>query len=175
MSASVAEPDLRALAERLQVICLAAGLTVATAESCTGGRIGDALTDVPGASGYLRGGVVAYSDDAKEALLGVSASVIGQHGAVSAQVASAMASGARARLRADLAVAVTGIAGPSGATAGKPVGLTYVAVADAAGIELRRFSWPGDRGSNKAASARAALELLIERAEAIASGDRDTG
>ena len=171
----MAEPDLRALAERLQVICLAAGLTVATAESCTGGRIGDALTDVPGASGYLRGGVVAYSDDAKESLLGVSASVIGQHGAVSAQVARAMASGARARLRSDLAVAVTGIAGPSGATAGKPVGLTYVAVADAAGVELRRFSWPGDRGSNKAASARAALELLIERAEAIASGDRETG
>ena len=175
LSARVAEPDLRALAERLQEICLEAGLTVATAESCTGGRIGDALTDVAGASGYLRGGVVAYSDHAKEALLGVPASVIGQHGAVSAQVASAMASGARARLGADLAVAVTGIAGPSGATAGKPVGLTYVAVADAAGIELRRFSWPGDRGSNKAASAYAALELLVERAAAIAGGERGTG
>ena len=171
----MAEPDLRALAERLQEICLEAGLTVATAESCTGGRIGDALTDVAGASGYLRGGVVAYSDHAKEALLGVPASAIGQHGAVSAQVASAMASGARSRLGADLAVAVTGIAGPSGATAGKPVGLTYVAVADAAGIELRRFSWPGDRGSNKAASAYAALELLVERAAAIAGGERGTG
>ena len=175
LSARVAEPDLRALAERLQEICLAAGLSVATAESCTGGRIGDALTDVAGASGYLRGGVVAYSDHAKEALLGVPASVIGQHGAVSAQVASAMASGARARLGADLAVAVTGIAGPSGATAGKPVGLTYVAVADAAGIELRRFSWPGDRGANKAASAHAALEMLVERAAAIARGERGTG
>jgi PncC family amidohydrolase len=175
LSARVAEPDLRALAERLQEICLEAGLTVATAESCTGGRIGDALTDVAGASGYLRGGVVAYSDHAKEALLGVPASAIGQHGAVSAQVASAMASGARSRLGADLAVAVTGIAGPSGATAGKPVGLTYVAVADAAGIELRRFSWPGDRGSNKAASAYAALELLVERATAIAGGERGTG
>jgi PncC family amidohydrolase len=175
LSARVAEPDLRALAERLQEICLEAGLTVATAESCTGGRIGDALTDVAGASGYLRGGVVAYSDHAKEALLGVPASAIGQHGAVSAQVASAMASGARSRLGADLAVAVTGIAGPSGATAGKPVGLTYVAVADAAGIELRRFSWPGDRGSNKAASAYAALELLVERAAAIAGGERGTG
>jgi PncC family amidohydrolase len=175
LSARVAEPDLRALAERLQEICLEAGLTVATAESCTGGRIGDALTDVAGASGYLRGGVVAYSDHAKEALLGVPASAIGQHGAVSAQVASAMALGARSRLGADLAVAVTGIAGPSGATAGKPVGLTYVAVADAAGIELRRFSWPGDRGSNKAASAYAALELLVERAAAIAGGERGTG
>jgi PncC family amidohydrolase len=175
LSARVAEPDLRALAERLQEICLEAGLTVATAESCTGGRIGDALTDVAGASGYLRGGVVAYSDHAKEALLGVPASAIGQHGAVSAQVASAMALGARSRLGADLAVAVTGIAGPSGATAGKPVGLTYVAVADAAGIELRRFSWPGDRGSNKAASAYAALELLVERAAAIAGGERGAG
>ena len=175
LSARVAAPDLRALAARLQEICLEAGLTVATAESCTGGRIGDALTDVAGASGYLRGGVVAYSDHAKEALLGVPASAIGQHGAVSAQVASAMASGARSRLGADLAVAVTGIAGPSGATAGKPVGLTYVAVADAAGIELRRFSWPGDRGSNKAASAYAALELLVERAAAIARGERGTG
>ncbi|MDR3544559.1 MAG: CinA family protein [Candidatus Limnocylindrales bacterium] len=167
------EPDLRALAERLQEICLAAGLTVATAESCTGGRISDALTDVAGASGYLRGGVVAYSDHAKKAVLGVPASVIGQHGAVSAQVASAMASGARERLGADLAVAVTGIAGPSGATVGKPVGLTYVAVADAAGIDLRRFTWHGDRGSNKAASARAALELLVERAAVIAGRDRD--
>jgi nicotinamide mononucleotide (NMN) deamidase PncC len=86
-----------------------------------------------------------------------------------------MAAGARSRLGADLAVAVTGIAGPSGATAGKPVGLTYVAVADAAGIELRRFSWPGDRGSNKAASAYAALELLVERAAAIARGERGMG
>lgn len=169
------EPDLRALAERLQEICLAAGLTVATAESCTGGRIADALTDVAGASGYLRGGVVTYSDHAKESLLGIPASVIGQHGAVSAQVASAMASGARARLGADLAVAVTGIAGPSGATAGKPVGLAYVAAADAAGIELRRFSWSGDRASNKAASAHAAIEMLVERAAAIARGERDTG
>src|SRR5665811_1740388 len=119
----MADPDLRARAERLQGLCLASGLRVAVAESCTGGRVADALTDVPGSSGYVAGGIVAYEDAAKEALLGVPSSVLAAHGAVSAQVAVAMAQGAREQLRADLAVAVTGIAGPGGATAGKPVGL----------------------------------------------------
>jgi len=166
----MAEPELRLLAGRLQEICLAAGLTVATAESCTGGRVGDALTNVAGSSGYVRGGVVAYADVIKEDLLGVPAIVIRQHGAVSAQAARAMAAGARTLLGVDLAVAITGIAGPSGAMPGKPIGLTYVAVADPAGIEIRRFAWSGDREANKAASARAALELLLERASAIAAG-----
>jgi PncC family amidohydrolase len=166
----MADPGLRPLAERLQEICLAAGLTVATAESCTGGRIADALTDVAGSSGYLRGGVVAYADAIKRELLGVPALVIEQHGAVSAQAARAMAAGARARLGVDLAVAVTGIAGPTGATPGKSVGLAYVAVADPAGIEIRRFTWSGGREANKAASANAALELLVERATVIAAG-----
>jgi PncC family amidohydrolase len=165
----MADPELQLLAERLQGICLGAGLTVATAESCTGGRIGDVLTDVAGSSGYVRGGVVAYADDVKVALLDVPASVIRQHGAVSAQVARAMAAGARARLGVDLAVAVTGIAGPSGATPGKPVGLTYVAVADASGIAIRRFAWSGNRDANKAASAVAALRLLLERASVVAA------
>ena len=164
----MAEPGLRQLAERLQAICLEAGLTVATAESCTGGRIADALTDIAGSSGYVRGGVVAYADAVKREVLGVPSVVIEQHGAVSAQVARAMAAGARARLGVDLAVAVTGIAGPSGATPGKPIGLTYVALADPAGIEIRRFAWSGDREANKAASARVALELLVERAAAVA-------
>ena len=166
----MAEPELRLLAERLQRICLEAGLTVATAESCTGGRVCDALTDVAGSSGYVRGGVVAYADAVKEALLGVPAIVIEQHGAVSAQAARAMAVGARARLGVDLAVAITGIAGPAGATPGKPVGLAYVAVADPVAIEIRRFAWSGDREANKAASTRAALELLLERASAFATG-----
>jgi len=166
----MAEPELRLLVERLQRICLEAGLTVATAESCTGGRVCDALTDVAGSSGYFRGGVVAYADSAKEALLGVQVIVIEQHGAVSAQAARAMAVGARARLGVDFAVAITGIAGPSGATPGKPVGLAYAAVADPAGIEIRRFAWSGDREANKAASARAALEFLLERASAFAVG-----
>ena len=169
----MADPALRALAERLQAICLERGLRVAFAESCTGGRVGDALTDVAGSSGYVAGGIVAYGDAAKEALLGVSRETLAAHGAVSAQVALAMAEGARTRFAADLAAAVTGIAGPGGASAGKPVGLTYVALADADGATVRRFTWDGDREANKAASATAALELLLERAAARAAvGER---
>jgi len=170
----VADPELRALAERLQAVCLESGLRVAFAESCTGGRVGDALTDVAGSSGYVAGGVVAYDDDAKAALLGVPRGTLAAHGAVSAQVALAMAEGARSRFATDLAVSVTGIAGPGGATAGKPVGLTYVALADADGATVRRFTWDGDREANKAASARAALELLLERATARTT-DREPG
>jgi len=139
---------------------------VAFAESCTGGRVGDALTDVAGSSGYVAGGIVAYEDAAKEALLGVPSETLAAHGAVSAQVAIAMAEGARVRFAADLAAAVTGIAGPGGASAAKPIGLTYVAVADAEGATVRRFTWPGDREANKADSARAAIDLLLERAAA---------
>jgi PncC family amidohydrolase len=165
----VADPELRAIAERLQAICLERGFRVAFAESCTGGRVGDALTDVAGSSGYVAGGIVAYGDAAKEALLGVPRETLAAHGAVSAQVALAMAEGARTRFGADLAAAVTGIAGPGGASAGKPVGLTYVALADADGATVRRFTWDGDREANKAASATAALELLLERAAARAA------
>jgi len=164
----MADPELRARAERLQATCLAAGLRVAVAESCTGGRVGDALTDVPGSSGYVAGGIIAYEDAAKVSLLGVSPAVLAAHGAVSAQVAVAMAEGACKRLGADLAVAVTGIAGPAGATPGKPVGLTYVAAVDDSGSSVRRFAWAGDREANKAASAVAALDLLVEVADSAA-------
>jgi PncC family amidohydrolase len=150
----------------LQELCLRLGLTVATAESCTGGLVASAITDVGGSSGYFRGGLVVYSNDAKIALLGVAQEMLQTHGAVSAQVARAMALGARARLSADLAVAVTGVAGPGGGSASKPIGLTYVAVADAAGVDVRRLVWTGDRLSNKQSSARAALELLLQRASA---------
>jgi PncC family amidohydrolase len=163
----VAPDPLVALAERLQGICLGRSLTVGTAESCTGGLVASAVTDVPGSSGYFRGAIVAYADETKRALLGVPADVLASHGAVSAQVARAMAEGARDRLRVDLAVAVTGVAGPGGGSEAKPVGLTYVAVADSGGVEVRRHQWTGDRISNKAASAAAALELAIERADAL--------
>ncbi len=155
--------DLVGLAERLQRTCLDRSLTVATAESCTGGLVGHAMTEVAGSSGYFVGGVVSYSDEAKQTLLAVPADVLAAHGAVSAQVARAMALGARDRLGAAVGVSVTGIAGPDGGSAAKPVGLTYVAVADEAGVDVRRFQWPGDRRSNKQAAARAALELLLER------------
>ena len=170
----MADPELRMLAERLQAVCLGSRLRVAVAESCTGGRVGDALTDVAGSSGYVAGGVVAYEDRAKEALLGVPRDTVAAHGAVSAQAALAMAEGARSLFATDLAVSVTGIAGPGGATAGKPVGLTYVAVADGSGGTVRRFTWDGDREANKAASARAALELLLERATQRAA-ERERG
>ena len=165
----MADLALRTLAERLQAVCLERGLRVAFAESCTGGRVMDALTDVAGSSGYVAGGIVAYDDAAKEALLGVPRATLAAHGAVSAQVAVAMAEGARVRFAVDLAAAVTGIAGPGGARAAKPIGLTYVAVADAEGATVRRFIWPGDREANKTDSARAALDLLLERTGAQAA------
>ena len=154
------------LAVRVGALSRSAGTTIALAESCTGGLVGHLITEVPGASAYLRGGVVAYSDAAKVSLLDVPLAALQEHGAVSAQVAIAMASGARDRFGADVGVAVTGISGPSGGSAQKPVGLTYVAVADAAGSEVRRFQWQGERSANKVASARATLALLIERLSA---------
>jgi nicotinamide-nucleotide amidase len=152
------------LAERLQGICLGRAATVAVAESCTGGLVAHSITEIPGSSGYFLGGIVSYADATKLSLLGVPADVLAAHGAVSAQVARSMADGARARFGADVAAAVTGIAGPDGGTDAKPVGLTYVAVADIAGVDVRRFVWAGDRAANKQASAAAVLELLIERA-----------
>src|SRR5664279_1713458 len=113
------EAGLVALADRLQASCLAAGLTVATAESCTGGLVAHVITQVAGSSGYLLGGIVAYADAVKVAQLAVPQAVLDAHGAVSAQVARAMADGARARFGADLAVSITGIAGPDGGTAAK--------------------------------------------------------
>jgi PncC family amidohydrolase len=156
--------ELVKVAERLQEICLARSLTVGTAESETGGLVAHLLTEVPGSSDYFNGAVVAYSDASKRNLLGVPAELLAAHGAVSAQVARAMAAGARERLGVRLAVAVTGIAGPGGGSDAKPVGLTYVAVADDAGDDVRRFNWTGDRAENKRLSAAAALELLLERA-----------
>ena len=123
--------DLVALARHLQDACLERGLTVAVAESCTGGLIAAAITEVPGSSGYFLGGVVSYSNSSKEALLDVPRALLEERGAVSREVAGAMASGARARFGSDLAVAVTGVAGPDGGTLDKPVGLVYLGIADA--------------------------------------------
>ncbi len=163
------DDELAALAERLQARCLAAGLTVATAESCTGGLVAHAITSIAGSSGYFRGAIVAYDDGVKRALLGVPSEVLDAHGAVSAQSARAMAAGARERIGVDLAVAVTGIAGPGGATPAKPVGLTYVATSTAAGIEVQRHAWAADRAGNVRLSARVALEMLLAAAESTAS------
>jgi PncC family amidohydrolase len=158
--------ELSDLAVRLGARCAERGLHVATVESCTGGLVGHLITEVPGSSVYYVGGFVTYSDALKHDAVGVPAEVLVAHGAVSAQVAMAMATGGRERTGADLAVSVTGIAGPDGGSPSKPVGLTYVAVADGAGVAVRRFVWDGDRAENKRRSAAAALELLLERVEA---------
>ena len=156
-------PALAALAADIQRLLLQRGETLVTAESCTGGLVGHALTEVPGSSSYYLGGLISYSNALKEAELGVPAGTLERHGAVSAQTAVAMAEGARRRYGAALAVAVTGVAGPEGGTPRKPVGLTYIAVADESGHEVRRCQWHGDRSQNKMASARACLKLLHER------------
>lgn len=159
----MADDPLVAMAARLQSRCLELGLRLVTVESCTGGLVGHLITETPGSSAYYAGGFVTYSDQLKRDLVGVPAEVLAAHGAVSAQTAMAMATGGRARTGADLAAAVTGIAGPDGGSDQKPVGLTYLAVADAAGVEVRRHVWSGDRAGNKRASAAAMLELVLER------------
>jgi len=155
------EMELASFSARLQDLALEYGLKVGTAESCTGGLIGHALTAISGSSDYYVGGVVSYSDDIKIRLLDVPATTIERHGAVSAQVAVAMAEGARRLLECDVAVSVTGVAGPGGGSEAKPVGLTYVAAAGPGSHELQRHVWDGDRAANKQRSAAAALELLI--------------
>jgi len=137
-------------------------LTLAAAESCTGGLVSHLITNVPGASDYFLGGVVSYSNTIKQDLLGVKAETLDRFGAVSAETVLEMAGGARRRLGADIAVAVTGIAGPGGATADKPVGLTFIGVCDQSGQTARRFLWDADRETNKRYSAQAALEFLLE-------------
>jgi PncC family amidohydrolase len=161
----MADPALVALAERLQGVCLGRRLTVAVAESCTGGLVAASITAVPGASAYFLGGIVAYANAAKTALLGVPEGTIDAHGAVSAQVARAMAEGCQARVGASLVAAITGIAGPEGGSEAKPVGLTYVALAWSQPSEVRRFVFAGDRASVRAAAAREALGWLIAAAE----------
>lgn len=161
----VTDDELLDLAARVGAACRSRGLTIATAESCTGGLVAHLLTEIPGSSEYLRGGIVAYADDVKLAVLGVPAAVLGAHGAVSAQVAMAMADGARRQLGADLAVAVTGVAGPGGGSDEKPVGLTYIGVVDADGSDVQRVQWDLDRSGNKRASAAAALAFALARLE----------
>jgi PncC family amidohydrolase len=161
------DDELAGLAERLQATCLPTGITVATAESCTGGLVAHAITSIAGSSGYFRGAIVAYGNEAKRALLGVPAPILDAHGAVSAQTARAMADGAADRFGATVAVGVTGIAGPGGGSDEKPVGLTYVATAAGRDVEVRRLQWAGDRAANVRDSARVALEMLVAAAEGI--------
>ena len=136
--------------------------TLATAESCTGGLIGDLVTSVPGASAYYQGGVIAYSNDVKQALLGVRLDTLGAQGAVSEACVREMAEGARVRFGVDFSVAVSGIAGPGGGTPEKPVGLVHFAVAGPQRIVTHHFICPGGRSEIKQQAAFTALDLLAK-------------
>src|SRR5207248_5890564 len=161
--------DERRVEELVLQLAGASGLRLATAESCTGGMVGTRLTGVPGSSASFVGGVVAYADEVKRAELDVPAEVLAEHGAVSAEVAAAMAEGARRRLGADVAVAVTGIAGPGGATPEKPVGRVHLHVAGPEGSVARTLDVPGEREQVRARATVTALHLL----RALLTGSRD--
>jgi nicotinamide-nucleotide amidase len=140
----------------------ARGEALATAESCTGGMIGARLTERPGASTWYAGGIVSYADAVKESALGVPGALLAAHGAVSAEVAAAMAEGARLRLGVEWGLAVTGIAGPGGGSADKPVGLVHVAVSGPDGTFTRELQLHGDRERVRQRTATIALHLLRE-------------
>jgi len=151
-----------ALATEILDRCRMQGLRLATAESCTGGLIAAALTDIAGSSDVFDRGFVTYADDAKIQILGVSEALIARHGAVSEPVARAMAEGALGAAGADVTIAVTGIAGPGGGTAAKPVGLVHFAAARAGGATLHeRRELDGDRTAVRTAAVEAALTLLL--------------
>jgi nicotinamide-nucleotide amidase len=155
--------DGRSLEAVVGGLLRARGLRIAVAESCTGGLLSSRLTDVPGSSGYLDQSVVVYANAAKTRLVGVPPDLLEAHGAVSEPVARAMAEGMRERAGADVAVGVTGIAGPSGGSPEKPVGLVYVAIADAAGTDVRRFRFFGERDRVKFQATQGALDLVRRR------------
>jgi PncC family amidohydrolase len=140
----------------------ARGLKLATAESCTGGLVGDRITNVPGSSDYYFGGMVAYAYEAKVALLGVSWDTLQAYGAVSRETVLEMARGARKVLGADLAVSVSGIAGPGGGLPNKPVGTTWLGLSSPEGDWARLHCFNGDRTRNKASSADAALQFVLD-------------
>ncbi len=145
-------------------------LTLATAESCTGGLVGHRLTNVPGSSLYFLGGMVAYSYEAKEHLLGVHHSTLYDYGAVSKETAVEMARGARRVFGADIAVSITGIAGPGGGMPNKPVGYTWIGLSTRDGESAQDFTWTKDREGNKADSADAALAMVWEYLTAVEGG-----
>jgi nicotinamide-nucleotide amidase len=162
----VIDAELHSAARRIIETCTARGLTIATAESCTGGLVAGALTEIAGSSAVVLCGFVTYSNEAKQRMLGVSAEMLAAHGAVSRPTAQAMAEGALAHSPADLAVAITGIAGPGGGSAEKPVGLVHFAAAARAGARIALERRYGDIGrmAVRHASVLEALAMLEELA-----------
>ncbi|UCD05080.1 MAG: nicotinamide-nucleotide amidohydrolase family protein [candidate division WOR-3 bacterium] len=137
-------------------------LSLSVCESCTGGMLGAAITSIPGSSRYFAGGVIAYSDAVKKNIVGVKRSTLERYGAVSAQTAREMARGVKNKLKTDVGVAITGIAGPGGGTAKKPVGLVYIAVAHGKRMRAERFVFAGGRQNVRRSSLRKAFDMVRE-------------
>lgn len=163
--ASASAAQICQLAERLGAALLARGWRVTAAESCTGGLLCGALTSVPGASSYLESSYVVYSNAAKARELGVDEALLAAHGAVSEPVVKAMAEGARTRAGADLACAISGVAGPGGGSPEKPVGTVWLAVASPAGCRAERHQLQGDREAVRQGAVKAALAALLAELE----------
>jgi nicotinamide-nucleotide amidase len=166
------DPEIFALAQQVGELLRRPGRSLAVAESCTGGLLGGALTDVPGSSAYFLGGVISYADRVKVEELQVPPVTLRQYGAVSEQTAAAMATGVRRLLHADIGVSITGVAGPD-AEGAKPVGLTFIGIdaptlpsprggGKSEAVTTYRFQWTGDRWDNRRRSVIAALELLVQ-------------
>jgi PncC family amidohydrolase len=152
----------RNLVRELGAALLAQSGRLAVAESCTGGGLGAAITDQAGSSAFFLGGVIAYDNHLKTSLLGVPESVLVERGAVSLEVAKRMAAGCRTRLGADVAISITGIAGPSGGTAEKPVGLVFIGVATVPTVTAHEFLFSGDRAGVRRQAVQAALRLALD-------------
>lgn len=156
------------IAERLVALLNARGLVCATAESCTGGGVGSAITSVPGSSSVFAGGVISYANEVKRDVLGVPETILAEKGAVSSECAAAMAGGVRKLLNADVAVSLTGIAGPGGGSEEKPVGLVWFGIATADGVRTERAIFPGNRAQVRSAAVAHALGMLtIAAVEAL--------
>ncbi len=155
-------PMSDSLETKIGILLRTRGLKIATGESCTGGLVADRITDIPGASDYFVGGVVAYAYEAKVALLHVSWDTLRLHGAVSRETVIEMARGVRTALGADIGVSVSGIAGPTGGLPEKPVGTTWIGLSARDGDWARKFLWTGNRRSNKESSAQAALQFVLD-------------
>lgn len=169
------DPETRDLATAVLALCRSHGWRLTTAESCTGGLAAAALTAIAGASDVVDRSFVAYSNQAKMELLGVPEATLATFGAVSAETALAMAAGAVARAGVDLAVSITGIAGPGGASAKKPVGLIYLGIATKTSGRSERHVFPGDRGGIRRAAMTRALEMLKEAAQSYAGAPAPSG
>ena len=157
--------------QELAALLLAAGQTLALAESCTGGLIAARITALPGSSAYFTGGVVAYSNQVKADILKVPHAMLAEYGAVSEPVARAMAHGVRTLTGSDLALSVTGIAGPGGGTDEKPVGTVFMAVVDQHGYQVERFCFGGDRGQVRQQAVDQAIIMLKKRLAALKEAD----